>query len=264
MKKISVVIPMYNSEATILDALESVRNQTCFGNILEIIVVDDGSCDSSLAIVKKYISTHEEMNIKLITQTNKGVSVARNVGMENSEGEWIALLDSDDEWLPNKIERQMQIINENSEIDFLGCGYDNVELKILFKRIDCLYKATLKDLCIKTFPVTPSVIFRRKIFNEIGGFDPMYKYAEDGNYFMKICQKYNYYYLPESLVSIGHGKNPFGEKGLSANMRGMYEGNVRTIRTLKKENKISKGFYIFLQLFYYVKYIRRIFIVRFR
>ena len=114
------------------------------------------------------------------------------------------------------------------------------------------------------FPVTPSALFRKSIYDEIGGFDTNFKYAEDGNYFMKICYAYNYYYLPENLVRIGHGKRPYGDKGLSANMKGMYEGNVRTIKMLKNEKKISFAFYCFLRLFYYAKHIRRILIVRFR
>ena len=171
-------------------------------------------------------------------------------------------MDSDDEWLPKKIERQVLTIEANPEIDFLGCGYGETDLKILWRKVDKLYKATLKDLCIKMFPVTPAAMFRKAIFEEIGGFDTEYKHAEDGNYFMKICHAYNYYYLPESLVSIGHGKKPFGESGLSANMKGMYDGNVRTIKALRKEKKISNAFYLFLRCFYYAKYIRRIIIVK--
>ena len=262
--KISVVIPMYNSEETIKDALDSVINQTFFHCILEIVVVDDGSKDKSVDIVQEYIQRHKDISINLIQKSNGGASSARNVGIENAKGDWIALLDSDDEWLPHKTERQVLTIQENPEIDFLGCGYDNVELKILNKKVTNLYKASLKDLCLKMFPVTPSALFKKSIYNEIGGFDTNYKYAEDGNYFMKICSRYNYYYLPESLVSIGHGKRPYGEKGLSANMKGMYEGNVRTIKSLKKEKKISFLFYCFLRLFYFAKHVRRILIVKFR
>ena len=117
---ISVIIPMYNSEKTILNALESVRTQTYKGDF-EIIVVDDGSVDDSSALVKDYIQKYPKLNIRLIHQENKGVSSARNTGLKNAKGEILTLLDSDDIWLPQKIERQLLYLqNEELNIDLLA------------------------------------------------------------------------------------------------------------------------------------------------
>lgn len=263
MFEITVIIPMYNSQDTIVDALESVKKQTMLKSIIQIIVIDDGSKDLSVQKVKEYMSNNPELPIELFTQENAGVSCARNKGLKNAKGNWVAFLDSDDEWLENKIERQLSVIKKNPEIDFLGTGYNNTKLRILFKKIDKLYKANIKDLVIKYFPCTPSILMRKKIYDEIGGFNEKWRYAEDGQYYTRICLKYNYYYLPESLVKTGHGKRAFGEKGLSSNLKGMYNGNKMIIHQLRKKNAISYPFYCFLRVFYWIKYLRRILITKY-
>ncbi|MEK3901315.1 glycosyltransferase family 2 protein [Paenibacillus sp. FSL R7-0179] len=260
----SVIIPMYNSENTITKTLDSVKEQTAYDRILEIIVVNDGSTDNSLNIVKEYILYNDDLPIILIDKLNGGVSSARNAGMRISRGEWIALLDSDDEWLSNKIEIQLKTIEKNPDIDFLGGNSNGLSLRIIFKKIDNLYKASVKDLCLKSFPVTPAAVFRRRIIDEIGYFDEEQKYAEDGNYFLKICTYYNYYHLPVQMVNCGGGKPSFGYSGLSANLKGMYEGNVKNIQDLRKDSILSLNFYLFLRIFFWSKYIRRIIISKLR
>lgn len=259
---ISVVIPMYNSEDTIIKSLDSIKNQTAFKYILEIIVVNDGSTDRSLEIVEEYSNENSDLNIIIIDKTNGGVSSARNRGIEEAKGEWIALLDSDDEWLKDKIERQVKCIQNNKEIDFIGGNINNEKLKIFGKEINNLYKANIKDLCVKMFPQTSTAIFKRSIFEQIGGYDETQSYAEDGNYFLKICANYNYYHLPVNMVSYGNGKAGFGISGLSANLKKMHEGNIKNIKELRKNKDIGILYYIFIYLFYNVKYIRRILIIK--
>jgi len=259
---ISVVIPMYNSKDTIINTLNSIKNQTAFEQILEIIVINDGSTDNSLSIVEKFIEDNKIMPIVIVDKPNGRVSAARNTGMNAAKGEWIALLDSDDEWLPKKIEMQIKTIQDNPEIDFLGGDIDERGLKILWKKINGLYKADVKDVCLKMFPQTSVAIFKRGIFKEIGGYDENQSYAEDGNYFLKICAHYNYYHLPIKMVCYGGGKPGFGFSGLSANLKKMYEGNIKNIKELKRDLLISRRFYVFLRLFYWAKYIRRILITK--
>lgn len=262
--QVSVIIPMYNSEKTIIAVLNSVKNQTAIKDIGEVIIVNDGSNDNSKNLVEEYIAENSKLNIKLLEQENKGVSSARNLGMENSKCELIALLDSDDVWHPLKIEKQLSLFESNQDIDFLGGPVNNHQLRILFKKIDRLYKVKIKDLCLKSFPHTPTVLFKKRIYDEIGGFDENQKYCEDLNYFMKICLEYGFYYSPESMVEIGFGKPPFGHSGLSGNLKKMHEGTIKNIQELKQVSAISKRFYLFLRVFYWFKYIRRIIITRFR
>lgn len=260
--KISVVIPMYNSNETIINTLDSIKNQTAFKYILEILVINDGSTDNSLNLVERYAEENSGMPIILIDKPNGGVSTARNIGMKEAKGEWIALLDSDDDWLPEKIEIQMNTIQEHPEIDFLGGDIDDKGLKILWRRIKGLYKANVNDICIKMFPQTSVAIFKRSIFEQIGGYDETQQYAEDGNYFLKICANYNYYHLPVRMVYYGGGKPAFGFSGLSSNLKKMHEGNIKNIKELKTDNYIGLNFYVILRLFYHLKYIRRILITK--
>lgn len=254
---VSVVIPMYNSESTITDVLAALEHQTAVKQIKEIIIVNDGSTDFSLQRVQEY-QKHSSMMITIVNQKNQGVSTARNVGMQIAKTSWIALNDSDDYWYPQKLERQLNVLKNNPQIDFLGCGHIDCDLKILSRKITNLYKASVKDICFKMFPQPSTAIFKRKIYEELGGFDVGQHYAEDGNYFLKICLKYNYYYLPEKLINYGDGKRGFGVSGLSANLPEMYRGNVKNIKELKKERIISNKLYIFLRFFYWCKYIHRI------
>lgn len=255
-KEISVIIPVYNSEKTIGKVLESIINQTNANYIKEIIVVNDGSTDSSKTVVEE-IAKDSVIPIIQVCKENKGVSHTRNMGMKKARGEWIAFCDSDDIWEKNKIEKQVEIVNDNSSIDLLGTNHIDRPLVILNRKIDYLYKATIKDLCIKMFPQTSTILMRKKIFDEIGGFDEKQRYAEDGNYMMNIVSKYNYYYMPERLVYYGDGKRGFGSTGLSANIQEMYKGNIKNIREIKEKGYISTSFYYLLRVFYYIKYIRR-------
>lgn len=260
--KISVVIPMYNSRETIIKSLNSIKCQTALDKIVEIIVVNDGSTDDSLEVVKKYKELNPSLPIVIIDKPNGGVSTARNEGMRIAKGDWIALLDSDDEWLPNKIEYQYDIISNNPEIDFLGGGFDSADLRILFRKIKGLYKANINDLCVKFFPSPSTAIFKKRIFEEIGGFDQNQRYAEEGSYFMKICLKYNYFFVSELFAFSATSKPCFGYSGLSCDLKKMHEGNLKNIKELRDKKIIGANFYVFLRYFYWLKYLRRIIITK--
>jgi len=114
---VSVVIPCYNAAPFLRETLDSVLNQT--RPILEVIVVDDGSTDDSAAIADSYGPP-----VRVIRQKNQGESVARNRGMDEAQGEWVALLDADDRWLPNKLERQVAALREGP--DDVVCVYSDL------------------------------------------------------------------------------------------------------------------------------------------
>jgi len=126
----SVVIPAYNCADTITEVLDSVVNQTRFDLIDEIIIINDGSRDNSDEVITGYCDKHNDIRISYIKQDNHGVSYTRNRGIKAAKGGWIALLDSDDIWLPNKIERQCSILQKNGDICFLGSSYP---VKFIFK-----------------------------------------------------------------------------------------------------------------------------------
>ena len=118
MKKISIIIPVYNVEQYIKNCLESVINQT-YDN-WEIILIDDGSTDNSKAIYENIAIKNDK--IKIFKQTNKGVSAARNLGIEKAQGDYIVFLDADD-WIEKKfLERMLEVI-ENEDADIVQCNF---------------------------------------------------------------------------------------------------------------------------------------------
>lgn len=258
--RISVIIPLYNRESLISTVLDSVLSQTALQHICEIIVVDDGSRDSSSLIVRDYISSHDTVPIVLISQTNQGVAAARNTGIQLARGDWIAFLDDDDIWLPNKIERQVEIISKHPEIDFLGCNHNGKPLRILWRKIESLYSVKLHDLCIKSFPVTPSILVRKSVVMNVGCFDESMQHMEDAYLCLMICSRFNYYHLPESLVEIDIDKKYYASSGLSSDLKAMHDGEIINAKRLRKNGYISRVFYLFLRCFYALKYLRRIII----
>lgn len=267
LKKISVVIPMYNSSSTIIRCLDSVLSQTYQDTSYEVIVVNDGSKDNSREIVELYIKecNHPNYKIILINQINGGVSKARNIGLQNSSGEFIAMLDSDDVWNQNKLDIQMRYFtNSKFSIEFIGCARNNEVLYLRGKKIDCPYKVSPKDLLLKMFPQTSTAIFRSDVFKKNGGYNPEMSHAEDGELWLRYCSVCNFYYIPDSLVITGDGKPNFGHSGLSADLKKMYQGNIKILDLAREKKIISNLEYFNFKIYYYLKHLRRIIITNLR
>jgi len=260
---ISVVIPVYNAEKTIIETLNSVKNQIILPD--EIIVVNDGSKDNSLNLINEYIKDNQFLNIILIDKLNGGVSTARNAGIKSAIGEWIALLDSDDVWYPNKLKRQIEIIEQNPQIDFLGASRNGEDFNnILWKKIGLLTKISSKFLFVKFVFIVPTVLFKKSITETVGFFDEKQRYAEEGIYFIRIAQSFNCYLLNESLAFTGGGKNHFGDSGLSGNLKEMEKGELKNLKDALHEKMINYAEYSALVFFSVLKYLRRVIIVKLR
>ena len=253
---ISVVIPLYNSKRTISACVDSVLNQTKVDLITEILVVDDGSTDGSGDLVRTRYAG--ESRVRVIRKENGGVSTARNRGIQEAKGEWIALLDSDDRWLPEKIEKQWDALSRHPEIRFIGTNRNHERVRWGRKMEEDLYCLDLKHILIKNWPHTSTALIHREVFQSVGLFDETMRYAEDGDLWNRIAIRYGLYYIPQSYEIAGEGKNAFGESGLSANLKAMHYGNVKNLRTLRKRGEISVPFYIFLRAYHQAKYYRRI------
>lgn len=242
---ISVIIPVYNAEKSIEKSLISIKNQTWEG-VFEIILVNDGSSDRSKSIIENYQQNHQDQNIILINQENRGVSKARNAAMKIAQGDYIALLDSDDEWLPEKTEKQMKfLVNQN--IDFISSLWnsENITFPYKLQPENKLVKITLKKLLFKITGQTSTAIFKRKIFENTGFFDENQNYSEDANYWMRISEKNQMYLLPEKLVIAGNGKKSFGFSGLSANLKEMEKGIQKNIWEMYQTKRINFPEYLF-------------------
>lgn len=253
---ISVIIPMYNAEETIVEALDSVKNQTVDPQLFEIIVVNDGSKDQSVQIVEEYKRLNPEMNILLWSQENKGVSAARNTGLMSSVGSYIAFLDADDVWLPMKTEKQIDYLrNENFFVDFIASKINQHRLFFPYFSKNNLAKVTFRKLLIRNGIATPTVMFKRKILENSGYFNEDQRCAEDHHYWLNISLKNNMYILDENLVIAGKGKRTFGVSGLSANLKEMEKGFQINLKTLFFSQKINGLEFILYRIFYKAKYL---------
>lgn len=254
---ISVIIPMYNSERTIETCIKSVLNQT-YQEELEIIIVNDGSVDNSVKIVEKVIQENKtKIIIKLINKKNGGVSSARNIGLNASKGDFIALLDSDDEWFNDKLEIQIPYLKYKG-FDFVATSRNNERIGFPYKLMNNEYaEIKLKKLLIKVVGQTSTVLFKREILTNTGYFDENQKYSEDANYWMRISLNNKMIILNKSLVFTGGGKPAFGFSGLSANLEAMEEGVHKNIKEMYSLGKINFLEYHLIRLFSHIKYLRR-------
>ncbi|MGR1183683.1 glycosyltransferase family 2 protein [Aeromonas veronii] len=261
--RLSIIIPAYNSEGTILKALDSIYNQIGIGELtFEVIVIDDGSTDNTLEIVKQYSNKYN--NLFVHSKSNGGVSSARNCGIRLARGEWIAFLDADDRWLSGKLVHQFGVIDKIKDVDFIGCARNGEDLKIFNRKIDSLYKATVDDLLIKMFPQTSTAIVRRSLLDKVGYYDESMSHAEDGELWVRLCNAGNFYYSPESLVVTGDGKKNFGESGLSGDLAKMHNGTLKILTYCRDREIISNFNYFMYKVFYIAKYYRRKLIVKMR
>ena len=258
-QQISVIIPMYNAENTVMKALDSVRLQK--GDfVFEIIIVNDGSTDASRNVVENYRKQNPQMNIILLDQPNSGVSKARNAAMEVSGREYIALLDSDDEWLPEKTERQMPyLVNDEENIDFISCRRKNH--KIQFPYVvgrNSFAEITFRKIMLRNEAQPSTVIFKRKILENTGFFDPNQRYAEDINYWLRISKNNRMYILDEELVLAGNGKRTFGVSGLSANLPEMEKGFQKNLREMLSNDRITRIEYFLYFIYFRIKFVIRV------
>ena len=185
-EQVSVIIPVYNRAKLVTRAIDSVLKQT--RPPLEIIVVDDGSTDETPDVLRQYGS-----KIKIIRQAHGGVSAARNRGIRSSRGQWIALLDSDDEWLPKKLAMAEEfhhahpeyLIFQSEEI-WIRKGKRVNPKKKHRKYGGWIFKQSL-PLCI----VSPSaVIFHRSLLEQVGLFDESFPVCEDYDLWLRVAKKF--------------------------------------------------------------------------
>jgi glycosyltransferase involved in cell wall biosynthesis len=200
---ISVIIPTYNRASYLKQAIDSVLSQDYFSEThhpehFELIVVDDGSTDETNKVVESY-----SQKIRYKFQEHKGVSPARNLGLKLSKGGFIAFLDSDDLWKKEKIRLQMEFMEAHPEA--VVCCTQEIWIRNgVFVNPKKKHKKYSGQIFEKVLPLCllslSSAFFRRRIFNEIGGFDPSLPACEDYDFGIRLAHKYPLYFLDEPLI----------------------------------------------------------------
>ena len=196
MPKVSVILPFYDRAATLPRCLDSVRAQT-FAD-WEMLAVDDGSGDGSARVVEQY----GDPRIRVLRHAaNRGPGAARQTGLEAAGGEFIAILDSDDEWLPEKLERQLATGG-----DAVSCGYfaRQGEKEWIFQHPPVAdWVAHLHFRCMLCAGST--LLARRALALEIGGFDPALRFYEDWDFVLRLAERAPLTMLAEPLARIHVG-----------------------------------------------------------
>jgi glycosyltransferase involved in cell wall biosynthesis len=200
--KFSVIIPLYNKAPYVRKALETVCAQTYHD--YEIIVINDGSMDNSAIIAEEYLNGVEGISYKILSQQNAGVSVARNNGVAQASGDYIAFLDADDWWEPTYLERMAQLIKDYPEAGLYACNYvyykpgkTHVALNIPTGYIN-YPKAYYGSGAMPVW--TGATIIPRAVFDEMGGFPLGIKLGEDFLLWAKTAMHYPVAFCEEPLA----------------------------------------------------------------
>ncbi len=195
---ISVVIPLYNKEKYIIRAIDSVLAQTY--TEFEVIVVDDGSTDNSANLVKKV----DDLRVKLILQTNGGVSLARNIGVNNADGDWVAFLDADDEYEPDFLQETVNFLVKYHEagLSFVGTNYylGSRDCKARSEKLGTGVYDYFQLFGNQRSPNNSSTtIVKKSTFFEIGGFPEGVRNFEDWITWFKLACAGNFGYISRAL-----------------------------------------------------------------
>lgn len=206
MSLVSVVIPNHNYAAFVTEAVESALAQT--HRNLEVIVVDNGSTDNSLQVLRRFGN-----RIRLIAQENRGQSGARNRGIEESRGEWVAFCDADDAWLPRKIELQLAAATR-PEVGLVYTGHQITDARLSpLQEIMPSHRGRLLPLFAEgvaaVIPAGEScVMIRRRCLDTVGLFDPQLSISAGFDMYRRICQHFEVEVVAEALTLYRqHGAN---------------------------------------------------------
>ncbi len=207
--RISAIIPTFNRAHLLPRAVDSILSQTLPPH--SVIIVDDGSTDGTEKLIKKNYP-----EIKYLKQDNLGVSAARNAGITATSCEWLAFLDSDDEWLPEKLARQMEVLNLapamkicHSDEIWIRNGKRVNPLKKHSKSGGWMFKKALPICCISP----SSAMIHRSVFDNVGLFEESLPACEDYDLWLRVTSSYPVLYISEKLV-VKHGghQNQLSEK----------------------------------------------------
>ncbi|MGR9115156.1 MAG: glycosyltransferase family 2 protein [Gammaproteobacteria bacterium] len=194
--RVSVIIPSYNRCESLRRAVTSVMAQTYPAT--EVIVVDDGSCDASAAMIKS-----EFPEAIYLFQPNRGVSAARNAGIQRATGHWLAFLDSDDEWLPEKLANQLALLKANPELKV--CHTEEIWIRH-GRRVNAMKKHSKKGgwifkHCLPLCAMSPSaIIIHHSVFDTIGLFNTELPACEDYDLWLRITAQYPVAYIDEPQI----------------------------------------------------------------
>jgi len=202
---VSVIIPTHNRASLLPRAVLSVLGQTMTS--LECIVIDDASSDDTPAVVQGFASDERFRYIR--HESNKGGSAARNTGIKASRGQYIALLDDDDEWLPSKLEKQMHLFTKcPAAVGLVYCWMDYYDSRgQLMKEHHPTCRGYVFPLLLGSNEIggCPTLVLRKEVVEAVGGFDESLTIEDDWDFVLRVCKRVEVDVVPEVLVRVDYG-----------------------------------------------------------
>ena len=229
---IAVIIPTFDRQHFLERAIDSVLSQTRPAH--EVIVIDDGSTDGIVPWLKKECPT-----VKLIEQAYQGVSAARNAGIQQAQSEWIALLDSDDEWFPEKLDRQVKELQKYPEILF--CHTDEIWIR-KGVRVNPMKKhqkfgGMIFRKCLDICRISPSsALFSRTLLDDVSWFDETLPICEDYDLWLRITAKFPVLFINDPLI-IKYGGH---RDQLSRSVDGIEQYRITALEKILKGPNLTK------------------------
>jgi len=234
---VSIIMPAYNAENFISKSIQSILSQSY--QHWELIVINDGSKDNTSSVVKNF----DNKRIILLEQENGGVSKARNRGIQNAKGDYIAFLDSDDLWLENKLEIQVKYMLDNPNVVLSYMDYSSFIGDDVVVKNKQLYPFVINNLnerlLVFNFIATLTVMVKSNILKEIGGFDIQLFGPEDWDLWIKVSQKGEIGYANENLALYREHN-----AGISKNKKRQLEEEYKVLKRyiLQGENQKLKKY----------------------
>lgn len=250
---VSTIITTHNRKNLVIKAINSVLSQTY--KYIECIVIDDNSDNETKKIIEPFIIKGQVKYYHIDANESQGGCYARNLGVKISSGEFIAFLDDDDEWLPTKIEKQVDILKNNIDVGFVYCGmireknYSKRIVEDIFNLNKFPEGDLSKEILIKVICNTSQIMMRKSLFYDVGGFDLKLRYWQEYDLCVRVFQKTKVRCVHENLVLYRIISND--KERLSNNIDG-YEDTVKYIltkydhfyRKLSYKEKTLRKYYI--------------------
>ncbi len=245
MVKVSVIIPAYNRGHFIAETIDSALAQTY--QDYEIIVVDDGSTDNTKEAVEHYGN-----KVRYFYQENRGQAAAQNFAARQAKGEYLALLDADDVWFPEKLEKQVPVLDQNPDLGFVCTetfAYENGKKLYHWKKPEGKTES-FQSIFEGNFIINATVLIRKDCFLTVGGFDEKLRTTQDLDLWLRLSRKYKFRYLNIPLVKYRlHAQNL--HKNAKQKLKDhLYifskEDNVGHLDSRGKRIKIAREYYDFV------------------
>ncbi|MBD5497005.1 MAG: glycosyltransferase family 2 protein [Lachnospiraceae bacterium] len=245
---VSVIIPTYNRRHILPDSISSVLNQSY--RDFELIIVDDGSDDGT----EEYVESIADDRVKYLkTDRKQGPAAARNLGARAAKGEYLAFHDSDDEWLPDKLDKQMALLtDEKAGVSMVYCEYskyNGADWLIVPPReipYECKQGDLFAYLLLQPLIGTPTIVVSREKFFLAGGFNETLQTYEDYEFTLRFAEKYRIGFVGEALVKVNQSPNSVNKR-LDERIRAQFYMLEEMLDALKEKGLLWKKLELLLQ-----------------